>query len=146
MSHENTPSLIDPNSHGTSLCSQCRQTKSVNNFYKRTPTRRDPKCIDCRRKERKDRYKIKVQEKEESREPPKRIIEPKKSPVPSGGSRIHESNEIAHNGDFDDMEKVYGKLEANERYEIVQRFNELVSLLREGYGELVGCKVYVRKD
>lgn len=126
-------------------CAHCGKSKAQSEFYRRTPTRLDPTCIECRRKERKEKYQRQINKNGDARSTAKRIIEPKLA-IPPIESKIFETNQIANNCEFDDIENVYGKLSCNERHEVVHRFNEFVSLLIEGYGEILGCNVYVRKD
>ncbi len=73
----------------------------------------------------------------------KRIIEPNIANEIQG----KQANAEAKGMDFADLENYYGKnLSCAERYDMVQRFNEFVELLKDGYGAIVGCEVYVRKD
>jgi hypothetical protein len=125
---------------------RCSEVKEAKCFYWRTETRPDSTCIDCRKKERRDRYLLKKQDVLSVEHTPKRIIEPKKAISEKHEASVHETVQITNKSDFTDMEMFCGKMGFNERCESVQRFNEYIALLREGYGELIGCDVYVRKD
>lgn len=57
------------------------------------------------------------------------------------------TNEVVDAIDFSDLARASGRqLDHFEKHDAVQRFNEFVSLLREGYSEIVGCHVHIRKN
>lgn len=48
---------------------------------------------------------------------------------------------------FCELEELYGSpLSTAEKTDIIQRFNEFVGILREGYSEILGADVYIKKD
>lgn len=132
-------------------CQDCGVDKLQSDFYEKHDKktgriRFDCVCMECRRQKRKSQYK----EKRAYATASKRIIEPessvkfsKKVVDVSQDARIRHVNKV----DFSDTEESYGKqLTYNERLEIVQRFNEFIGILREGYGEITGEQVFIRKD
>lgn len=62
--------------------------------------------------------------------------------------KVNMTNALMNAIDFTDLGSCDGKaLDHFEKHDAVQRFNEFITLLREGYGDLVGCeRVYVRKS
>lgn len=122
------------------ICIHCKIEKPIEMYYQRTSVRYDPVCIECRRKERKEKYQAQKQTVQS-----KRIIEPKIIQNKYSVSN-RDTATVVQNSDFNDMEKSYGKMTLNQKHEAVQRFNEFISLLREGYSEMLGCEVYVGKD
>lgn len=130
-------------------CRCCKKKLQQSDFYMKDPNRRDTTCISCRKENRNLKYKNQKSVTERS-EGSKRIIEPKLKP--KNIKQIAENKYKNHTRDvskmdFSDIDRLYGKKTNNiEQYEIVNRFNEFVTLLREGYSEMVGSEVYVRKD
>lgn len=131
-------------------CLFCFILKPIAAFYKRTPTRVDRTCIDCRRKERRDRYQFKLKKTCNVSKTPKGIIEPE---VKSNLEiiKIKTAPTFCSKGvnkvNFDDLDNMYGmQLTSYEQIDTVQRFNEFVALLAEGYGEITKSKIYLRKN
>lgn len=121
-------------------CKKCFLIEEISEFYVKGVMRYDPVCIECRRKERKEKYQAK-----KKTTPSKRIIEPKIIQKKYLGAN-NDTSALVQKCDFNDMEKVYGKMTITQKHEAIQRLNDFITLLREGYGEMLGCEVYVRKD
>lgn len=66
----------------------------------------------------------------------KRTIEPKN----------HETARLANDIDCFGSDETNEAMSHFEKCDAIQRFNEFVTILREGYGEIVGSDVYIRKD
>jgi hypothetical protein len=129
-------------------CSSCGETKVITGFsYRTTEQRYESKCKLCRQTSRKCRngntehvlgavQQLRPQP-QRAKLAPKRIIEPK----------VGMTNARVQAIDFGDLEKCSGRvLDHFEKHDAVQRFNEFIELLREGYSEIVGSHVHIRKD
>lgn len=132
-------------SHGpeTSIfkqCKGCHTSKGLDAYYIRSHSRFDPVCIECRLIDKKKKYQSK-----KNTTPSKRIIEPKSIQKKYIGSNT-DTVTLVQNCDFSDIEKNSGKMTVTQKHEIIQRFNEFITILRDGYGEMLGCEVYVKKD
>jgi pyruvate formate-lyase activating enzyme-like uncharacterized protein len=58
-----------------------------------------------------------------------------------------ETESIAKRVDFSEEELALGRaLTYVEKYTVVQNFNEFISILREEYGKMIGCHVYIKRD
>lgn len=134
------------------VCVDCGQEKTIGEFpiksaKNESEIRWDKCCKLCKAQAAKERRKKTKCEIIHDEIRPKRIIEPKEEVSNGSDPRLHETNMLVNRIDFTDLERSCGKkLSHAERYEAVQRFNEFISILREGYSDLVGCEVYVRKD
>lgn len=127
----------------------CSKSKSLSEFSlvsakADVKLRWAPKCKTCKNARRREPLvKIKARRPNNVVTRSKRIIEP------TSANEIHgkQANAEFKEMDFADLENYYGKrLSCAERYDVVQGFNEFVELLKDGYGAIVGCEVYVRKD
>ncbi len=137
----------------TKQCKVCGQSKLLSEFSlvsakDDSKLRWAPKCKACKNLQRRKQIeKIQTKRSNGVGNRSKRIIEPDVS-VPNGKD-LHsiQTNGIVKGMDFADLESYYGKqLSCAERHDMVQRFNEFIELLKDGYGAIVGCEVYVRKD
>jgi hypothetical protein len=128
----------------------------------------DPVCKICRKEARREKYTsgkrslkrqaqdTEIKQRDSSNLTPKGIIEPEKPhsfrtvnivrpPKGTIEPRKNETNTLVNTIDFTSLEKTCGKkLSESDRYNAVQDFNEFVSLLREGYSDLIGEDVYVK--
>lgn len=143
--------LLKSVANETNECRCCKKKLSHNDFYMKSVNRRDTTCISCRKEKRNLKYQnqksVIVTSK---REGSKRIIEPKLKPKnikQATDNEFKNHTRDVSKMDFSDIDQLYGKKTNNiEQYEIINRFNEFVALLREGYSEIAGSEVYVRKD
>ena len=130
-------------------CSQCQEIKPLSAFsFRSTERRYESKCKVCRRMLRKRNSGTKnvghdfgaAQTKPQPQKratTPKRIIEPK----------VGMTNAQLEAIDFSELEKNGSEpMTSVEKHDLVQRFNEFVAILREGYSELRGVNVYIRKN
>jgi hypothetical protein len=127
-------------------CIVCRTSKSISEFYKQSgnseaQVRWDKKCKACKRK---SVNAGRIPQKSKHLKIAKRSA----APVNVSKGDISGTTKPVEDLDFADLEQSCDKkLSLAEKHDAVQRFNELISLFREGYAELVGCeRVYVRKD
>lgn len=144
VEHENgNPSL--PARPADKKCSLCGEIKALCDYsYRSTEHRYESKCKACRRALRRkggdNRTDVKMPAAVVSGNlrrvrTAKRTIEP----------TVAMTNAIVDAIDFGDVERER-PLDHFEKHGAVQRFNEFVALLREGYSEMVGCHVHIRKD
>lgn len=131
-------------------CTRCSTAKPISEFsYRRTEQRYEAKCKLCRRSLRKrpDSADVGATAATGNVEAKRR-----RRPVGEAAPRrvepgVAETAALVDAIDFGDLEKCGGKaLDFYERHDAVQRFNEFVAILLEGYGEMVGRHVYIRKD
>lgn len=127
-------------------CVLCGASKALSEFYKQSgnseaKVRWDKKCKPCKRKS------VNAGRRPQK---PKHIKIAKRSADPVSVSKgdMSGTTKLVEVLDFADLEQSCDKkISLAEKHDAVQRFNEFVSILREGYAELVGCeRVYVRKD
>jgi hypothetical protein len=123
----------------------CGASKALSEFYKQSGkledhVRWDKKCKTCKRKSVNARRRP---------QKPKHLKITKRSSAPNvSKGDISGTAKLVEDLDFADLEQSCDKkLSLAEKHDVVQRFNEFIFLLREGYADLVGCeRVYVRKD
>lgn len=127
-------------------CSLCREAKPLSEFsYRGTELRYESKCKVCRRMLRKRKsssdevgHDFGADNKpKQKKSTPKRIIEP----------RVGMTNAQLEAIDFSYLENRSGVQFTNvEKHDVVQRLNEFVEILREGYSEMRGVNVFITKN
>lgn len=138
----------------------------MSKFYQRAANRWDKTCKDCRKALDREQYQRKKKTKVEKSFPITTAPKPdstvktnlkrdRKSPTQTkktrqAGSegiiepRYNETKELVNAIDFNDFEKEQDRpLTEIEKYEMVQNFNEFVSILIDAYEEREGCHVYI---
>jgi len=139
---------VSAGSVSKSKCVRCSNIKAPHEFAVKSgrqerEVRRDTICKACKASEARAR-------RDARKSVPKtlptaqRTIEPKKRFDLS--RKNTETSDIALHADFNFYEARGTKMTLAERYDAIRRFNEFIGILREGYGELKGCLVYVKKD
>lgn len=129
-------------------CTCCSQELAMSYFYEREKAKRwDAVCKECRKGERRSRYLDIVKMKKDGASRPKRIIEPKEETGINFRPDLKKREKLTAEMDFTDLEKHYDLQLSNvETSDLIQGFNEFISILREEFGKQLGCKVYVTKD
>lgn len=127
-------------------CSHCNKIKPSGEFsYRNTEERFESKCKECRRNLRKRKCDTQnkghdfgaINNPKQKKYTPKRIIEP----------RVGMTNAQLEAIDFSYLENSSGVQFTNvEKHDVVQRFNEFIEILREGYSEIRGMNVFIAKS
>lgn len=136
------------------VCVKCGHTKKVGHGgdfaikgRSSSGIRWDSVCLVCKAQAQKLRRQKPESRSTDVRLTSKRIIEPHKKLERFEKSDLFETQRLALAADFGDLEGFYDKsLDHQERVAVVQRFNEFITILREGLGDLLGSEVYVSKD
>lgn len=154
-------------------CKACGQKKLTSDFdvADRNTGRLYGECKTCRKSKRRAKRSstsksgaiIRISCSDHRKPTPERTIEPvislgstSKNDRPRNGkgnvgveeiSRLTQTTSLVEAIDFDELEKCSGRpLDYFERHDAIQQFNEFFAILREGYSEIVGCHVHVRKN
>ncbi len=127
-------------------CSSVSEIKPLDQFFfRRGEDRYESSCKGCRRQARAGPRPSQADATE-----PERVHDAEALQVPPRRSAMDghadETAGLASQSDFRWMEHDGRNLGRHEKHDAVQRLNEFVTLLREGYGEIVGGYVYIRKD
>lgn len=138
--------LNDNKDSRTRACSGCNEIKPLDEFsYRSTEQRYESRCKSCRRTLRKRKSSSNEvghdfganNNPKQKKYTSNRIIE----------SRVGMTNAQLEAIDFSYLENRSGaQFTYVEKNDVVQRFNEFIELLREGYSEIRGVNVFIRKN